>query len=237
VLPLGGVGAFALRNPTSEEGGPVKALKARRRVVLVDDHTAFVDLLKFAFGGLDDLDCVGTAGSIAEAEAVVARHRPDIALVDLMLGDDDGLELVRRLRAHDPDLVIVVASAWADASTMASVAAAGGNGFAPKRGAFAELLTILRSASAGTMSIASSLQVATAPPIIDRRRVRLTDREAEVLALLARGTPVSTIADILNITLSTCRTYVRSLHSKLGARTQLEAVLKARTIGLLEPAE
>jgi DNA-binding NarL/FixJ family response regulator len=215
----------------------LKALKARRRVVLVDDHTAFVDLLKFAFGGLDDMDCVGTAGSLAEAEAVVARHRPDIAIVDLMLGDDDGLELVGRLRASHPDLVIVVASARSDASTMASVAAAGGNGFAPKRGALAELLTILRSAGPRTMSIASSLQLTTTPPITDRLPVRLTDRETEVLALLARGTPVSAIADILNITLSTCRTYVRNLHSKLGARTQLEAVLKARTIGLLEPAE
>ncbi|HEY6748715.1 MAG TPA: response regulator [Mycobacteriales bacterium] len=142
----------------------MNALKTRRRIVLVDDHTAFVDLLQFAFGGLDDMECVGTAHSVEEAEAVVAAEHPDIAMVDLMLGDDDGLELVRRLRAARPDLVIVVASAWADASTMASVAAAGGNGFAPKRGALAELLTILRSARPGTMSVASSLEAAVTPP-------------------------------------------------------------------------
>lgn len=215
----------------------VNALKARRRVVVVDDHTAFVDLLQFAFGGLDDMDCVGTAHTLAEAEAVVAAEKPDIAMVDLMLGEDDGLELVGRLRASRPDLVIVVASARSDASTMASVAAAGGNGFAPKRGAFSELVSILRSARAGTMSVASSLEENATPPITERLSVRLTDRESQVLALMGRGTSVSAIAELLNVSVSTCRTYVRGVHSKLGARTQLEAVLKARALGLLGPAE
>ena len=72
----------------------------RRRVVLVDDHTAFVDLLRFALGGLGDFECVGSAGSLVDAEAVVAQCSPDIVIVDLMLGDDDGLEAVRRLRAR-----------------------------------------------------------------------------------------------------------------------------------------
>jgi DNA-binding NarL/FixJ family response regulator len=215
----------------------VNALKTRRRVVVVDDHTAFVDLLQFAFGGLDDMDCVGTAHSLAEAEVVVAAEEPDIAMVDLMLGEDDGLELVGRLRASRPDLVIVVASARSDASTMASVAAAGGNGFAPKRGAFSELVSILRSARAGTMSVASSLEEYVTPPITERLSVRLTDRESQVLELMGRGTSVSGIAELLNVSVSTCRTYVRGVHSKLGARTQLEAVLKARALGLLGPAE
>jgi DNA-binding NarL/FixJ family response regulator len=215
----------------------VNALKTRRRVVLVDDHIAFVDLLRFAFGGLEDMECVGTANSLAEAEAVIAAEQPDIAMVDLTLGDDDGLELVSRLRTARPDLVIVVASARADASTMASVAAAGGNGFAPKRGALSELLTILRSARPGTMSVASSLEPTVSPPAHERLSVRLTDREAQVLELMGRGTSVSAIAELLNVSVSTCRTYVRGVHSKLGARTQLEAVLKARAIGLLGPAE
>jgi DNA-binding NarL/FixJ family response regulator len=214
----------------------VNALKTRR-VVLVDDHTAFVDLLQFALGGLDDMECVGTAHTLAEAEVVVAAEQPDIAMVDLMLGEDDGLELVSRLRASRPDLVIVVASARSDASTMASVAAAGGNGFAPKRGAFAELVSILRSARPGTMSVASSLQSTVTPPITERLSVRLTDRESQVLELMGRGTSVSAIAELLNVSVSTCRTYVRGVHSKLGARTQLEAVLKARALGLLGPAE
>lgn len=218
----------------------LKAVKAqlpvRRRIVFVDDHTAFVELLQFAFGALDDLECVATAGSLAEAEDVIAAHRPEIALVDLMLGDDDGLELIRRLRARHPGLAIVVASARSDSHTMAAVAAAGGNGFAPKRGAFSELLTILRSARPGMMMAASSVQSFATPPVAEPATVRLTDREAEVLALMARGFSVPEIADRLDVALTTCRTFVRGVHRKLGARTQLDAVLKARSLGLLEPA-
>ena len=212
--------------------------RSRRRVVLLDDHTAFVDLLRFALGGLDDFECVGSAGSLAEAEAVVAECSPDIVVVDLMLGDDDGLEAVRRLRARWPDLVLVVASARSDAYTLAAVAAAGANGFAPKRGSLAELLAILRSAQATTMSVAPVLlPVAAVPAANDIGPIRLTSREADVLALMARGASVPVIARLLDISVNTCRSYVRGVHSKLGVRTQVEAVLKAHRIGLLEPPE
>jgi len=210
----------------------------RRRVVLVDDHTAFVDLLRFALGGLDDFECVGSAGSLVDAEAVVAQCSPDIVIVDLMLGDDDGLEAVRRLRARWPDLVLVVASARSDAYTLATVAAAGANGFAPKRGALAELLAILRSAQPTTMSVAPTLLPATIVRAAEHiGPVRLTGREADVLALMARGASVPAIARLLDISVNTCRSYVRGVHSKLGVRTQVEAVLKAHKIGLVEPSE
>ena len=86
-----------------------------------------------------------------------------------MLGEDDGLELVRRLRAEPADLVIVVASARSDTSTLAAVAAAGGNGFAPKRGAFSELVSILRAARAG-LDVGRAVAAADAatPPITAR---------------------------------------------------------------------
>lgn len=212
--------------------------RPRRRVVLIDDHTAFVDLLRFALDGLDDFECVGSAGSLAEAEAVVAQCSPDVVVVDLMLGDDDGLDAVRRLRARWPDLVLVVASARSDAYTLAAVAAAGANGFAPKRGALAELLAILRSAQATTMSVAPTLLPATVIRAADDLGpVRLTEREADVLALMARGASVPAIARLLDISVNTCRSYVRGVHTKLGVRTQVEAVLKAHRMGLLQPSE
>ena len=84
---------------------------ARRRVVVVDDHAAFADLLRLALDGLDDLECVGTARTSAAAVELVERVAPEIAVVDLLLGAEDGLELVGRLRAGRPDLVLVVSSA------------------------------------------------------------------------------------------------------------------------------
>lgn len=211
----------------------------RRRIVLVDDHIAFVELLRFALGGLDDLEVVGSAGSLAEADAVVAAQVPDIVIVDLMLGDEDGLEVVRRLRANRPDLVIVVSSARADSSTLAAVATAGANGFAPKRGALAELLSILRSARTGMVSVASSVlpdlsESDLGAPARDRLPVRLTARENDVLRLMAEGASVAAMGDSLGISVNTCRTHIRAVHSKLGARTRLAAVLEARRLGLLD---
>ncbi|HEV7656489.1 MAG TPA: response regulator transcription factor [Mycobacteriales bacterium] len=212
-----------------------------RRVAIVDDHAAFADLLGIVLDELDDLECVGSAGSLADALALVARTRPDIVVVDLALGEDDGLEVVRQLRAERVDLVLVVASARSDAYALANVAVAGANGFAPKRGAFGELLTILRSARPGTMSVAPTLLPAPKVMAIsaddDGWPVRLTAREAEVLALMGRGAGVPGIARVLNISLNTCRSHVRAVHSKLGVATQLEAVLKARRIGLLQPPD
>lgn len=160
---------------------------------------------------------------------------PDLVVVDLALGGEDGLEVVRRLRADRADIVIVVASARSDTYALATVAMAGANGFAPKKGSFLELLAILRSARAGSMSVAPTLLpgAAAATPE-DGGPIRLTTREAEVLALMGTGASVPAIARLLRISLNTCRAHVRSVHAKLGARTQLEAVLKAREIGLID---
>jgi DNA-binding NarL/FixJ family response regulator len=210
-----------------------------RRVVIVDDHAAFTDMFTVALQSVDDLECVGSAASLDEALRVVADTEPDIVVVDLALGEDDGLDVVRRLRAEHEDLVLVVASARSDTYALATVAVAGANGFAPKKGAFRELVAILRSARAGSMSVAPTLlpDAAPVPPANVGWPIRLTAREAEVLALMGNGASVAAIARLLHISLSTCRTHVRSVHAKLGVRTQLEAVLKARQMGLIDAIE
>jgi DNA-binding NarL/FixJ family response regulator len=209
---------------------------SRRRVVIVDDHAAFADMFQVALERVDDLECVGSAASLAEAVQVVADTAPDIVVVDLALGEDDGLEVVRRLRADSDDVVLIVASARSDTYALATVAVAGANGFAPKKGAFKELVAILRAARAGSMSVAPTLLPEAESVSIEDGAwpIRLTARETEVLALMGNGASVAAIARLLHISLSTCRTHVRSVHTKLGVRTQLEAVLKARQIGLIE---
>lgn len=211
---------------------------ARRRVVVVDDHAAFADLLRLALDGLDDLECAGTARTPPAAVELVERVAPEIAVVDLLLGAEDGLELVARLRAARPDLVLVVSSARSDTGTLTAAATAGANGFAPKSGEFAELLNVLRTAKAGAMSVAPSLLAGPVPPPDeDAGPERLTTRESEVLRLMGGGGSVSEIARVLNISLNTCRSHVRAVHSKLGVSTQLAAVVKAQRLGLLGTAD
>ena len=221
----------------TDGAAPLGRGPARRRVVVVDDHAAFADLLRLALDGLDDLECAGTARTPAAAVELVERLEPDIAVVDLMLGAEDGLDLVRRLRAAHPDLVLVVSSARSDTGTLTAAAMAGANGFAPKSGEFAELLNVLRSARAGAMSVAPSLLAAPTVPGEESGPERLTTREAEVLRLMGGGASVPEIARVLNISLNTCRSHVRAVHTKLGVRTQLEAVVTAQRLGLLKTAD
>ena len=111
-------------------------------------------------------------------------------MVDLLLGADDGLELVARLRGARPDLVLVVSSARSDTRTLSAAAAAGANGFAPKSGEFAQLLNVLRTARAGAMSVAPSLLAGPGPPDDDAGPERLTVCESEVLRLMGGGASV-----------------------------------------------
>ncbi|HEV7656492.1 MAG TPA: response regulator transcription factor [Mycobacteriales bacterium] len=203
-------------------------------MLVVDDHAVFSELLTLALDDLDEFHCVGSAASVAEALAVAARERPGIVVVDLMLGDEDGLDVVRLLRGAYPDVVIVVVSAHSGAGTLASVAAAGANGFAPKSGAFSETVAVLRRARPGSVYVAPSLlaQAIPAPTAAGRP---LTAREADVLSLMGHGASAREIARILNISVNTCRNYVAAVHRKLGATTQLEAVVTASRIGLIGP--
>ena len=219
------------------EGAAPGRGRARRRVVIVDDHAAFADLLRLALDGLDDLECVGTARTPAAAVELVERVTPEIAVVDLMLGAESGIDLVGRLRAARPDLVLVVSSARSDTGTLTAAAIAGANGFAPKSGEFPELLSVLRTARAGSVSVAPSLLATPAGEDEEIGPERLTTRESEVLRLMGGGASVPEIARVLNISLNTCRSHVRAVHTKLGVRTQLEAVVTAQRLGLLRSAD
>jgi DNA-binding NarL/FixJ family response regulator len=207
-----------------------------RRVLVVDDHAVFAELLTLALDDQADFQCVGVAASVSDAVELAGRLRPDIVVIDLLLGDEDGLEVVRQLRAARADVVLVVVSARSDGATVTAVVAADANGFAPKSGAFGETASVLRRARAGSFLLPPSLlaraAAATAPTLTTGP---LTGRESDVLSLMGHGASAPEIARILNISLTTCRGYVRALHRKLGVSTQLGAVVEAERIGLIGP--
>jgi DNA-binding NarL/FixJ family response regulator len=208
-----------------------------RRVLVVDDHAVFAELLTLALDGLADFHCVGVAASVSDAVDLAARLRPDIVVIDLLLGDEDGLEVVRQLRAARADVVLVVVSARSDAGTVTAIVAAGANGFAPKSGAFGEAASVLRRARAGSFFVPPSL-LARATSTVPAPAIHpLTGRESDVLSLMGHGASAPEIARILNISLTTCRGHVRALHRKLGVSTQLGAVVEAERIGLIGPLQ
>ncbi len=215
---------------TSDEVPPV-------RVLVVDDHRTFTELVCLALGAEPDLDCVGTAHGPAEARAQVARHAPDLVLMDVDLGEGDGLDLTAELLAGRPDLRVVVLTACCDASALRRAAAAGACALLPKGGPLKDLLDGLRNARHGELFVQAALLrtlvSGTGPDRPVPPRPNLTPRETVVLALLTEGRPVGDIARELEISIHTCRGYVKAVLAKLGAHSQLEAVAIAGRQGLV----
>jgi DNA-binding NarL/FixJ family response regulator len=222
---------------TTTEGD---AVAAPLRVMVVDDHQTFADLLSLALSSEPDLQCIGTAGSAAEAVAMAAELRPDVVVMDIEMPRTDGLAATRRLREVVPDLVIVVVTAHRDPQWVLRATQAGASAFVPKNGSLPEMLDVLRRARNGGMLVAASAfgSAVSAPErSISTPRVELTQRERDVLHCLNRGMAPKAIARVLGISLHTCRGYVKSLLSKLGVSSQLEAVVTAQRLGLIDRSD
>ncbi len=207
-------------------------------VLVVDDHWAFADLLETAIGGEPDLTCVGSARGVAAGLAKVERLRPDLVVMDVRLGDGDGVRATATISARWPQVRVVVLTAHPDASLIRRAADAGACCLLPKDSSLPEVLNALRTAQRGEFVVHPTLLKTL---VSDRPRPTeyippLSRRETEVLQMLAIGMDVRSIAEQLGISLNTCRGYVKSLLAKLNAHSQLEAVAVANRNGLIDAA-
>lgn len=229
------------RTPSGVQGDPEPDPAARApagtRVLVVDDHRTFSELLTLALATEPEFACVEHASTAAEATAAVARLRPHLVIMDVELPDLDGLSLTARLTAEDRELRVVVVTAHTDPQFVGRAAAAGACGFVPKNGSLDDMLRALRTARLGHMVVPPQLVASmTDSGVTPRRRALpgLTPRERQVLELMGQGLHVGAIARRLGISLHTCRGYVKNVLAKLGAHSQLEAVITASQLGLVQ---
>jgi DNA-binding NarL/FixJ family response regulator len=167
---------------------------------------------------------------------MVDELRPDMVLMDVRLGDGDGVEATARLTRANPELRVVVLTAHTDTALMQRAADAGACGLLPKDGSLPDMLQVLRSSHRGGLVVHASLLKA-----LDAARPRrrsdslppLTRRERDVLQMLADGSDAGTIAKSLRISVNTCRGYLKGLLGKLDAHSQLEAVVIATHHGMV----
>jgi len=217
---------------------------ARTRVLIVDEHRSYADALGVAVESRADMRFVGAAVTAAEVADLVVRKAPDVVVMDLSLpgGDPaDGPGRVRRLR---PETRVVVLTAHPDSESMARAAAEGVSVFLSKATPVSVVLDAVRSCSTEhmvvgerTLSEFRGSLTQRAGKLANSSSPELTVRELEVIALMARGCDAARIGAQLGIRLSTCRWHIRGILRKLGAHSQLEAVLIAVRLGLVPPPE
>lgn len=215
---------------------PGESHAAVTNVVVIDDHRTFADLLELALRGEPDLNCVGTAESVAEGVALVDRLAPEVVVMDVHVGEGDGIGATAALVARHPGIRVVVLTAHADRGVMRAASDAGACALLPKDGSLTEMLAALRTAREGGFVVHPRLLKRLVSPT---RQIGadyvppLTRREQDVLQLLADGLDARAAAKRLGITLHTCRGYIKNLLQKLDAHSQLEAVAIATRTGLI----
>lgn len=204
------------------------------RILLVDDHPIVRAGLRALIGSEDGLDVVGEAGSPAEALAAATRLTPDVVLMDLRFGSEreNGVDATRSLRAlPSPPSVLVLTTYDTDADILGAVEA-GASGYLLKDAPPHELIAAVRAAAAGE----SALAPAVAARLLERLRspvARLSARETEVLALVARGLSNTEVATELFVTETTVKSHLVHIYAKLDVASRTAAVSAARRLGIV----
>jgi DNA-binding NarL/FixJ family response regulator len=209
---------------------------AELRVVLADDQTIVREGLVTLLDLLPGIRVVGAAADGEEAVALVARHAPDVLLTDLRMPVCDGVGATQRVRAEHPGTAVVVLTTYADDAAVVDALRAGALGWLSKDADAEAIGHALRSAAAGQSTIDSAALarlVAAGPRPAGPPPDGLTNREAEVLALIAAGLSNREIARRLVVGEATVKTHVNHLFAKAGLHDRAQAVRYAYRHGLV----
>jgi DNA-binding NarL/FixJ family response regulator len=210
-------------------------------ISIVEDNDKLRGTLAKVIGRAEGFRFVSDYGSAEEALADLPKVKPDVVLMDINLPGMNGVECVRKLKAILPQTQVMMLTVYEDTENIFNALAAGANGYLLKRTPTKELIEAIREVHGGgspmTTHIArlvvQSFQkaVAAAPPATGSPSAtgdlsELSEREQQVLDLLAQGLIYKEIADKLNIGYETVHTYIRRIYEKLQVRTRTEAVAK-----------
>jgi DNA-binding NarL/FixJ family response regulator len=209
------------------------------RVLLVDDHPLFLDGVRAALASTPGLEVVGEAHSVAEAHVAAAEHRPDVVLMDLNLPDGSGIDATRDLLAAHPDLHVLVITMSAEDDAVVAAMRNGARGYVVKGAGRADLVQAVTTVAAGgavfSPTVAARLGDFFSGLAAQPGRElfpQLSEREREVLDLVARGYDNRRIAQALFLSDKTVRNHVSTILTKLEAADRSEAIQRARRAGL-----
>ncbi|MBI2907351.1 MAG: response regulator transcription factor [Chloroflexi bacterium] len=213
---------------------------SRIRVLVVDDHAIFREGLRALLEGREDVDIVGEATDGGEAIEKVRRLAPSVVLMDIAMPGMGGQEATRRIRKEAPDVRILVLTQHEDPEYILSMLKAGARGYISKTATASEVISAIRTVHNGE----SFLYPSAATTLIEEYLThagaeksdyeRLTDREREVLQLVAEGRPNHEIADRLFISVKTVLRHRTNIMEKLGFHNRTELIKYAISKGLID---
>jgi DNA-binding NarL/FixJ family response regulator len=206
------------------------------RLVIVEDHQALREGLELL---LDHEGCkvLGAAGTAAEGRELVERLEPDVALVDIRLGDGSGIDLTRDLLDSDPGRRVVLYTGSSDVELLASGLDSGARGYALTEGTPRELTGALETVAEGGMYVDPRLRPSLLARGTTQRLPALSKREREIMDLLAQGLTGEQVAERLVLSSETVKTHIRNAMGKLEANTRVHAIAIALREGFISPPE
>jgi DNA-binding NarL/FixJ family response regulator len=207
----------------------------RIRVLIVDDHAVVRQGLRIFLDTERDFEVVGEAPDGEEAVRLARALRPDIVLMDLLMPGIGGTEATRRIRSELDDVEVVALTSVLDDESVVAAVRAGAIGYLLKSAEADDLRRSLRAAAAGQVQLdpaaaARLVREVRSPPAVEA----LTERESEVMRLLARGLANKEIGRDLRISEDTVKTHVSRILAKLGVQSRTQAVLHAMRMGLVD---
>lgn len=213
------------------------------RVLIVDDHTLFREGLKAIFLAVPDIEVVGEAMSGENALEQAAHLRPDVILMDIQMGDMNGIEASEQILRILPDTKIIMLTMLDDSESLFAAMVAGARSYVLKGADKAEVLRTIRAVAGGEVLFGAAIAARVTDYFRNLHRVQspqraavpfpeLSDRELDVLDQIARGLNNHEIAEKLHITVKTVSNHISNIFSKLQVADRAQAIIRARNAGL-----
>jgi DNA-binding NarL/FixJ family response regulator len=203
------------------------------RVLIVDDHPVVCEGFSQLFEFVDGIEPVGTAAAGREALAMIPSTAPDVVLLDLHLADEDGAAVAARIRKSHPAVRVVIFTGVAEADDLRRARAAGVDGVLLKTMPVGELISAIRDVADGREVVDRDVAGALCMPNPETGSVPLSEREVEVLTLLAQGMSNKEVAGALFISRATVKSHIENILRKLEASDRAAAVAEGFRRGLL----
>ncbi|MBH0130934.1 response regulator transcription factor [Salinibacterium sp. NK8237] len=203
------------------------------RVVVADDHPIVRSGIVGLLGSADDIEVVGEASDGVEAVALATQLFPDVVLMDLRMPGLGGAEATAQLVAARPDVRVLILTTYESDENILTAIEAGASGYLLKAAPQEEILAGLRSVARGEVALAPSIAALLVNRMREPAKVTLSDRETQVLALVAEGNSNRKIAAALFVSEATVKTHLIHIFGKLDVKDRTRAVTKAMELGLL----